>query len=73
MQQARGKKDDGKASRCKKLYQTPAGPFKGKKGERFKNCVKYQQCMGKSKDAATKICASIAHKKYGGLNPDDVE
>jgi hypothetical protein len=42
-------------------------PVKGPGGtkSRFAGCVKVQMSKGKSKDAATKICAFIARKKGG--------
>lgn len=62
------KKD--KNSGCKsRYYDSSGGHFKGEAGtgERFDNCVKYfKNCEGKSEEAAQKICAAIARRKYGG-------
>jgi len=68
------KKGDSKSSACRKKYVSEEGHFKGKAGtgERFDNCVKYQKCLGKSQEAAERICAAIKKRKYGGLGEDIV-
>lgn len=49
---------------CKaKYFDYDSGHFKGGKGERFKNCVKYQmECQGHDKESAEAICAEIGRR-----------
>ena len=52
-----------KLEKLKSKYMDPAtGRFKGKRGERFDNCVKYMAAKGGVKNPEG-LCASIARKK----------
>ncbi len=60
----------GKALACAQKYAVLDGEgnikhFKGPPGQgvRFKNCVEYFRCLGKSEERAKGICAAIARAK----------
>lgn len=60
------KNKKSKSSGCReKYYNKEADHFKGP--DRFKSCVSYQKCLGKSKESAEKICGYIKHHVKGGL------
>lgn len=55
--------EKAKRGALEKKHIKPSGQFKGGKGDRFKNCVAYQQeKKGISKESATKLCAFIGRK-----------
>jgi hypothetical protein len=64
------KKQQKKASKGQQLsakYINPkTGAFKGRKGERFGNCVKYMKAKGGISDPKA-LCGTIARKKAGSL------
>jgi hypothetical protein len=60
---------------CKSKYVDPkTGRFKGGKGERFDNCVKYMKCKG-GVDDPDAVCGKIARAKGEGVEygPDDMD
>lgn len=60
------KEKKSKSSKCREKYYDKDGDhFKGP--DRFDSCVKYQKCLGKSEDAAEKICGYIKHHIKSGL------
>lgn len=59
-----------KAAALKAKYLNPkTGAFKGKKGEKFKNCAAYMKAKGGVKDPKA-LCGSIARKKALGEAAD---
>lgn len=61
--------------KCKDQYvDSDSGRFKGGKGERFDNCVKYMECMGDVEEPDS-VCAKIARAKglAAGQKAEDVE